>query len=219
MAIILEIDNADGVGSVNYTRYLASPDRSPAVLRDRINLPALLDFSVVPADELFTPPRRGAYVRLIGFAHSQPPAPQPLFTGYITNEPAVEFLGLMHGQPVHGYRCQATSEEYLLNVKRIGLLPPFLNQTAGAILRFLADHLQPGRFNTSAVSDGALIPHFVAAPEQSWSEIARELAERAGFFYRVLDGAIIFQPMGSEPAGIVVNEADLHFRPEHLAIS
>lgn len=219
MAIILQIDNADGLGSVNYTRYLTAPDRSPAVLRDRINLPALLDFSLVPADELFTPPRRGAYVRLTGLANSQPPAPQPLFTGYITNEPAGEFLGVMHGQPVHGYRCQTTSEEYLLNVKRIGLLPPFLNQTAGAILRFLADLLQPGRFNTSAVSDGALIPHFVAAPEHSWSEIARELAERAGFFYRVLDGAIVFQPIGSEPAGVVVNEEDLHFRPKHLAIT
>lgn len=222
MPIVLEIDNADHAGRVDYTRYLAAPDRAPCKLRDRLNLPALLDFTLLPADERFVPPRRGAYVRLTGLANALPPGgpriPGPLFTGYITSEPAAEHLGVVRNQPVQGYHCQATSEEYLLNVNPIGALPPFLNQTAGGILRFLTEHLQPGRFDLAAVADGALIPYFVAGPEQTWSSLAAELAERAGCFYRVLDGAVIFQPIGSEPAGIAVDERKRHFRPSALHI-
>jgi hypothetical protein len=223
MALKLEIDNGDARGRVDYTCYLASPDRSPAVLRDRMNLPALLDFTLVPADDAFLAPRRSAYVGLTGLADALPPGgprvPGALFTGFITNEPAIEFLGTRNARPVYGYRYQATSEEYLLNVKRLGLLPPFLNQTAGQVLRFLTGHLQPGRFDTSGVADGAFLPYFAADPEQAWSEIARELAERSGFYYRVLDGKVMFQPVGDLPAGVAIEERDPRFRPDALEVT
>jgi hypothetical protein len=223
MAITLRIDNGDFRGRVDFTRYLAAPERSPAVLRDRMNQPSLLDFTLLPADTRFVVPRRSAFVIVEGLADALPPggprAPGPLFTGYITNEPAIEFLGTVNGRPVHGYRCQATSEEYLLNVKRIGLLPPFLNQPAGEILRILTERLQPGRFDTSGIADGARIAQFLADPDQSWSEVARELAERSGFSYRVLDGNIEFAPVDAMPAGVVIDERDRHFRPEALEIS
>lgn len=223
MAITLRIDNGDGGGRADYTRYLASPDHSPAVLRDRINQPSLLDFTLVPADARFVVPRRSAFVILEGLADALPPgwprAHGALFTGYITNEPAIEFLGIFNGRPVHGYRCQATSEEYLLNVKRIGLLPPFLNQTAGEILRVLTERLQPGRFDTSGVAEGPVIPAYTADPDRSWSEIARELAERSGYSYRVLNGKIEFAPLDAVPAGVVIDETDRRFRPEALEIS
>jgi len=223
MAIRLEIDNGDLRGRVDYTRYVQSAAQAPMQLRDRMNLPALLDFTLVPADEAFQPARRGAYVRLTGLADALPPGgprvPGPLFTGYITNEPSIEFLGMGRGQPLYGYRFQATSEEYLLNIKRIGIVPPFLNQLAGVILRLLAERLQPGRFGATGISDGPLIPFFQPKPESSWSEIARELAERCGFQYRVLDAAILFQPANTEPAGVAVNEADRRFRPEMLEVS
>jgi hypothetical protein len=223
MAILLRIDNADFRGRVDYTRYLVSPERSPAVLRDRMNLPALFDFALVPADDRFVVPRRSAFVHLEGLADALPPGgprvPGPLFTGYITNEPAIEFLGIANGRPLHGYRYQATSEEYLLNVKRIGLLPPFLNHTAGEILRALAERLQPGRFDLGGIAEGAQIPLFTVDPERSWSEVARELAERSGFYYRVLDGKIEFAPIGSLPAGVTVDEGDRRFRPESLEVS
>jgi hypothetical protein len=222
MAIVLLIDNGDSRGRVDYTRYLAAPERTPAVLQDQFNLPALFDFALVPADANFVAPRRSAYVRLEGLAESLPPGgprvPGPLFTGFITNEPATEFLGFANGQPVYGFRYQASSEEYLLNVKRVGLLPPFLNQTAGAILKFLVEYLQPGRFDTTAIADGARIPVFLPDPDDSWTEIARELAERSGFYYRVLDGKVIFQPLGDLPAGVVVVERDPRFRPESLEV-
>jgi len=222
MAIVLKIDNGDLRGRVDYTRYLAAPDQSPGVLRDRLNLPALLDFTLVPADEHFLPPRRSAFVRLEGLAESLPPggprAPGPLFTGFITNEPEMQYLGLRNGRPLYGYRYQATSEEYLLNVKRAGLLPPFLNQTAGAILRSLTEHLQPGRFDTASVAEGAFVPFYSVDPGQSWSEIARELAERSRFYYRVLDSKVYFQPIGDLPSGIAVDETDQRLRPEALEI-
>jgi hypothetical protein len=223
MAIRIELDNGDNRGRVDYTRYLQSPSQSPVVMRDRVNLPALLDFSLVPADDDFLVPRRGAYVRLTGLADALPAGgprvPGPLFTGYITNEPAVEFLGTRTGKPVYGYRFQATSEEYLLNIKRIGIVPPFLNQTAGQILIALVELLQPGRFDTTEVSAGPLIPVYQADPEKSWGEVARELSERNGFQYRVLDGKLIFQPLNVEPAGVTVSEHESRFRPESLEIT
>ncbi len=221
--IKLEIDQADGRGRVDYTRYVAPAERTPMTLRDRVNMPALLDFTLVPADEYFVPPRRSAYVRLTGLADAQPPGgprvPGPLFTGFITNEPGAEFLGISSSRALHGYRCQATSEDYLLNVKRIGPLPTFLNQTAGQILRFLTERLQPGRFDTSGVADGPLVPSFTAPPEESWSEIARELAERSGYAYRVLDARIYFAPLADQDAGVAVDERDSRFRPEALEIT
>ncbi len=223
MALRLEIDNGDGRGRVDYTKYIAAPDGSFALLRDRINLPALLDFSLAPGDDQFIAPRRSAYVRLTGLADALPPGgPRvagPLFTGYITQEPAIEFLGVRNGKALHGFRCQATTEEYLLNVKRIGLLPPFLNQTAGAVLRFLTEYLQPGRFDTTNVADGALLPLFLAPPEKSWGDIARELAERSSFHYWVLEGLIYFQPLGDLPSGITVDENDRRFRPDALDVA
>lgn len=223
MAIILEIDNGDGRGRVDYTRYLLSPDRAPATLRDRINQPALFDFSLAPADAAFAAPRRSAYVRLSALAGTPTQEvarlPAPIFSGYVTSEPAADFLGMVEGRPVHGWRCQATSEEYLLNVKRAGLLPPFLNQTAGAILKFLAERLLPGRFDVSRVNAGPLVPVFTVQPDALWSDVARQLAERSGYFYRVLDGAVVFQPIGSEPAGITIDESEPNFRPESLAIT
>lgn len=223
MALLLEIDNGDNRGRVNYTRYVVSPDRSPAVLRDRMNFPTLLDFALAPADPNFAAPRRSAYVRLTGLADALPPGgPRvagPLFTGYITNEPSIEFLGVWNGRPVHGYRYQATSEEYLLNVKRIGQLPPFLNQSAGQIVRLLTDQLQPLRFDTSNVADGAFLPVYVAQPDRNWSDVARELAERSGFYYRVLDGKVFFQSVGDKPAGVVVDEKERRFRPDHFEVT
>lgn len=223
MAIKFEIDNGDLRGRVDYTRYLTSPSQAPVVLRDRMNSPALLDFSLLPANDEFATPRRGAYVRLTGLADALPPGgprvPGPFFTGYVTNEPAIEFLGVRNAKPLYGYRLQATSEEYLLNIKRIGTLPPFLSQTAGQILRFLTELLQPGRFNTEGVADGAVIPYFAAEPDSSWSEIARQLAERSGFYYRVLDAKIFFQPVGDLPAGIRVDSSDRHFRPDALEVT
>lgn len=223
MAIRLEIDGGDNRGCVDYTRYLASPSRSPLVLRDRVNLPALLDLSLVPADAYFLPPHRSAYVRLTGLADALPPGgprvPGAIFTGYVTSEPVIEYLGLHNGSPLYGYRLQATSEEYLLNIKRIGVLPPFLNQTAGQILRMLAERLQPGRFDTNGIADGGLVPYYLPNPDTSWSEVARELAERSGFYFRVLDGKIYFQPIGDSDAGISVNEKDRNFRPLALEVS
>ncbi|HEV8385100.1 MAG TPA: hypothetical protein VGQ11_09540 [Candidatus Acidoferrales bacterium] len=223
MAIVLEIDNGDNRGRVNYTRYVVSPEQSPAILRDRMNLPMLFDFSLVPADSQFVPPRRSAYVRVTGLADALPPGgprvPGPLFTGYITNEPTIEFLGARSGGPIYGYRYQATSEEYLLNIKRLGIIAPFLNQTAGQILRLLSQQLQPGRFDTAGIFDGTLIPYYAPRPDASWSDVARELAERSGFVYRVLDGKIFFGAVSAQSAGVAIDERDRRFRPESLEVS
>jgi hypothetical protein len=223
MAIKLELDNGDLRGRVDVTRYVASPAQQPMVLRERMNQPSLLDFVLLPADGDFTAPRRSAYVRLTGLADALPPGgprvPGALFTGYITSEPQVDFLGVRNGAPVHGFRCRATSEEILLNVKRIGLLPPFLSQTAGEILRRLTEHLQPGRFDTAGIADGPVVPLYRVAPDALWSDVARALAERSGFAYCVLDGKIFFVPVDAAPAGLAMDEHDLHFRPDALDVS
>src|SRR5690349_21569697 len=108
----------------------ASPDYMKYVYNgltkdDRTNDPKLLDFGLVPWDASFVKLTRGAYITLTNSTYGT------WYTGFITNDPELEYLGTKSGVPVHGFVYEATSDEYLLNLKNIGIVPPFINTNQG----------------------------------------------------------------------------------------
>ena len=57
---------------------------------------------------------------------------------------------------------------------------------------------------------------YASDPQKSWSEQAAQFALRAGGSYRVLNGKVIFTPLGQK--SYALSESDQDFRPEGLSL-
>jgi hypothetical protein len=154
---------------------------------DRVNEPDLLDFALFPSDNSFVKLNRGAYVTLWSSSYGM------WFSGYITNEPELEYIGTAKGSGVWAYRYQATSDDYILNLKPLGLFPPFINTTQGAILKTLANALStsvtPSR-NLFAVDSSDDFSNSV------WSKVSCAVTTNAGL-----------SPDGTNTADVIVGGA------------
>jgi len=132
--------------AVNYFRYMYGPITKVS----RRGEASLLDFQLVPWNGDFVKLARGNYFTVSTYLYGL------WFSGYITNDPDYEYLGKDSAtdNPVWGYKYNATAEEYLLNLKPIGIIPPYLNTTQGAILKDLVSRLCPNVFETTLIEDG-----------------------------------------------------------------
>src|SRR4051812_7556607 len=117
----------------------------PVTKTDSVNDPSLLDFCLIPLPG-FVKLHRGDYVVFDTDTY-------PLFyTGFITSEPEFEYVGVdATHSPVWGFNYQVTSDEYLLNLKPIGIMAPIMNKTQGQIIKILVNKLAPGKYDVSGV--------------------------------------------------------------------
>src|SRR5690349_17138372 len=99
----LQIDNLDGLGPRDYTSAIDGA-RSPQLVR-RLNRPSELRFSLVATGPESVVPANGARVAL-GKTNGQ-----DVFTGYVTQAPAFEYLGWGERGPVYRYDLTARSDE------------------------------------------------------------------------------------------------------------
>jgi len=76
--------------------------------------------------------------------------------------------------------------------------------------------LIPGVFDTSAVQDLDTLAWYASNPRKTWSQQAAEIAIHARASYRIMNGALIFSPLGA--AAYSLNETDLTFCPEGLKL-
>jgi hypothetical protein len=205
----LQIDNFDGVGPRDYTAALDA-SRLPQVLR-KINQPAELRFSLVADSPEFVVPVANARVTL-GRTNGQ-----DVFTGYLLQVPAFEFLGWRDRGPVYRLNLIAQSDEGLLNEKRLPDRSPFVERSAGSALRQLTGDLMPGTFDTSAAQDLDPIASYASDPQKSWSQEAAEIAVLARASYRTLNGALIFSPAGANVYAL--NETDTNFDAKGLTFA
>jgi hypothetical protein len=103
------------------------------------------------------------------------------FTGYITSEPEVVPVGEADNPdgtrtPLYGYVCDCHGCEVLLDMNRIGIIPPFTNKTIGDIIAALGDYLIPGRFDwTNVKGFGSVIPVYRTTPDQRFSDVVKDL--------------------------------------------
>ncbi len=211
--LLLTINN--GTGDADYSNYA---DGSSIQIADSINVPSLLTLKLTNTDNNFVPPKQSGYVTLYSTKYDR-----PLFTGFVTNETEKSFLGLSQrvsqSQFQHmEFNLQATSDEWLLNVKSVPFIPAFVNRTMGQILSQLADTLAPGFFDTSLVQDGDIVPYFQYDPLKKWSDLAKEFGDAARYRYKVINRQIQFAPYGDAPLGIVYDDTqpDSKFDPSAL---
>jgi len=204
----LQIDNSDGFGLRDYTPALDG-SRLPLVTR-KINQPAQLKFSLVADSPEFVVPIAGARV-ILGKTNGQ-----DVFTGYLVEKPAYEFLGWGERGPVYRYNLIAQSDEALLDEKRFPDRSPFVERSAGNALRQLTGDLLPGVFDTSSAQDLDAMVWYASDPQKTWSQEAGEIAIYARASYRTVDGALILTPIGANIHAL--NETDADFDPSGLAL-
>ncbi len=205
MPIKLTIDNGpDNGGVTDYTSYVLPESIS---VQDSLNVPTLLTFTLANNNDAFIPPVRSAYCRLFSGKFGV-----PIATGFVTAAPSLTYLGLGNNIPKfnfqrYTYDIQVSSDEWLLNVKTVPFMPPFVNLGQGQILARLAQILVPNFFDTTSfVASGDLVPYWPYDPTVNWSDLAKQFADGSRFHYKCIDKKLYFQPYGDQPLGVSYDE-------------
>lgn len=180
---------------------------------DRYGESTLLDFSLVDInDGLLVKLTRGAYITVDSATYPK------WFTGYVTNEPELEPLGTRGGAMKYGYRYKATSDDFILSLKPIGIIPTFLNIRMGAVIRYLASKLCPGVFNTSNVDDGPMLAQFVVNPDELFKDVVQRFCEASAYKFRANDNKLYFKPQDELTSTITLDKNNTHFTPKRLVV-
>jgi hypothetical protein len=213
MALIFN-STAPGTNA-NYYKYLDSSINGKMAKTDRIAEPTLLDFCLIPYDGSFVKLRRGNYITVDTVTFPK------WFTGYITNDPELTYLGTngTSHTPVWGYKYQATSDDYILNLSPLGLMPPFTNTTMGAILTALVAQLAPGKFDVTGLTAGQTIARYVVDPSKTFSDVVKEFTELSAYRFWANDFKLFFQQQDTTPSPMIIDGADKHFSPDRLTLT
>jgi hypothetical protein len=175
------------IDSSDYTSHLDASVR-PRVNR-ALNKPTKMTATLIASDPAFVVPAADARVileRNDGYR---------VFTGYLDGAPAWEHLGWNERGPVYRYELKATSDEIILNRKRLPQRAPMVNRTAGGALKQLATDAG-STMDVTGVQDVATIAQFTPSIQRTFSDQAAEFALRTRSVYRVHDGKITLAPVG-----------------------
>jgi hypothetical protein len=185
--MILTIDSLAGQGPLDYTAAIAAD--TPFTLRRTLNAPSLLTGTLDLYNHI-TPTRRA---RVTLYADNG----STLFTGYIATEPAAIYAGNATAGPVFRYEISAVSDEWLLDKQPLPFLGTSLAAPAGTALRALTTRVDAGLFTTAGVASGRALGVFSPSRTETWSANAGSLANASYSAYRVVAGALSFQPAGN----------------------
>jgi hypothetical protein len=204
----LQIDNLDGRGPQDYTASIDSA-HLPQIVR-KLNKPAVLKVGLLANSPDFVVPVNGARV-IVGRSNGA-----DVFAGYLIAAPSYEYLGWGERGPVYRYNLVAQSDEFLLDKKRLPDRVPFVDRSAGNVLRQLVQDLLPGTFDVSGVQDLDVLAMYDSDPEKKFSEHAASIALQARGSYRMGDAAILFSSIGANVYSL--NESDANFSPTNLKL-
>jgi hypothetical protein len=196
--------------NVDYLPYLYSHP----VKKDVLNSPDLLDFSLFPSDASFVKLNRGAYIQLDTASYG------PWFTGFITSEPNLTYLGSRNDLAVYGYVYEASGEDYILNLKPLPLLSPFMNISQGQILKTLASVMAPEwKFDVSQVQDGLMMARYIVDPTQKWKDVVDAFCKAANYRFACRQGKLFFEPLDSRTAPLIIDGNGDDFTPANLSLT
>jgi hypothetical protein len=193
---MLTIDNLDGAGAVDYSAVICAG--APLTIERVLNTPSrcsgMLDVGAPanPGGEtpLLVPVRRGRVV-VAGDSGNI------LFTGYLATEPVPVYVGVGLAGPVYRVAFTAISDEWLLDKQTLTLTGAGFVDTGGSLLETLTTRVDAGLLITSGIVNDTLAGVFVPEPAEPWSVNAASISGATYASYRVLDGALIMQPVGS----------------------
>jgi hypothetical protein len=176
------------IDSSDYTSHLDASVH-PRIKRV-LNRPAKLTATLIATDPSFVVPAADARVILERNDGLR------VFTGYLDGPPEWEHLGWNERGPVYRYQLKATSDEVVLNRKRLPQRAPMVNRTAGGVLKQLAGDAG-STMDVTGVQNIATIPQLNTSIQRTFSDHAAEIALRTRSAYRVHDGKITLAPVGS----------------------
>jgi hypothetical protein len=185
----MTIDNLDGTGAVDYSATLCTA--GPLKITRALNAPSVSSGMLDVSDSgLAVPVRRG---RVVVTAASG----AVLFTGYIATDPEAVYAGTGLKGSVYRYAFSAVSDEWLLDKQPVPLSGAGLAQSGGELLTTLTNRVDDGLFTLTEVVNGLAVGVFQPEQTESWSKNAGVVAATTYSAYRVLDGAVSMQPVGT----------------------
>src|SRR5271166_3225390 len=204
----LMIDNFDGLGAQDYT---ASADLSKTLsLARKLNSPTEFKFGLASGHGHLAVPAIGGRVTLTLSNGTD------LFTGYIVQVPAYQYLGWADHGVVYRYEIDALSDVILLDQKAPPAHAPFVHRNAGAAFQQLTAEALPGWFDASGVEAGDPIPYYSVDPAKKWTRSAAEIALLARCSYRDDNSRLLFAPLGANIYALT--ESAVAFSPGDLQL-
>lgn len=185
----LTIDNLDGKGAIDYSQCVVATEKF--LIKRQLNEPSVCNFTLAPAAvNLPTPVRNG---RVIVSDDSE----KVLFTGYLSLEPALKLVGQDSAGAAFQVFVSVVSDEALLDQQPTPVLLAGVAPSANQMLQSLSTGMDTSGFSFSLAEGNGSIGDFLPEPGQNWSSAAGALASAARSAYRVVDGSIIMQPVGT----------------------
>jgi hypothetical protein len=204
----LTIDNLDGLGPQDYTAFVDS-GRSPSLVR-KLNSPAELKFGLAAGTGSVAVPAIGGRVTLTLSNGND------LFTGYIVEMPAYQYLGWVDRGRVYRYEVDALSDVMLMDQKAPPPHPPFVDRSAGSAFAQLAAEALPGWFDVSGIEAGDPIPYYSVNPAKKWTASGAESALSGRCSYRDDNGNLFFSPVAANTYALA--ESTVTFSPGDLQL-
>lgn len=183
------IDNLDGKGAVDYSQSVVATEQF--LIKRQLNEPSLCSFTLAPSVvNLPTPVRNGRVVVADDSGNV-------LFTGYLGIEPALELVGQSSGGPAFQVFASAVSDELLLDQQPMPFLLAGVSESASQLLQGLSGGLDTSGFTFSLSESTGGVGDFLPNAGESWSANAGTVAAMARSAYRVVDGVVFMEPIGS----------------------
>ncbi len=193
--MILTIDNLDGNGTIDYSSTLSAD--APLTIERVLNAPSrctgalLVGSPANPGASSRLPvPSRRARVAITSSGTT-------LFTGYLATEPVPVYLGVGLAGPVYRVAFSAISDEWLLDKQTATLTGSGFAIAGGTLLATLTNRIDAGLLTPSGVDGGNQVGVFTPQSTQPWSTNAGTIASSTYASYRVLNGALSMNPVGS----------------------
>ncbi len=195
----ITIDNEDGRGPIDYSGAV-SAERLISIKR-KINAPSVCSVAILAGlHGLQLPARRGRVV-------VSNDAGVVLFTGYLTTEPVLQYVGQGEAGPVYQAQLTALSDEWVLDKQGSGASGTVnglaLSTSTAEVVGQLTQAAQSGQTSvsgnvsvTSAANPRAL-GAFAVQPAAGWSTNAASAANATYATYRVLNGSVAVTPAGA----------------------
>jgi len=185
----ITIDNLDGQGAVDYSRWISST--GPLKVQRALNAPSLCECTLdLSAVQLPVPTRRGRVVVTLDDG-------LVLFTGYVATEPELIYAGAGTLGTMYRVGLRAISDEWLLDRQGSSAAGAGLQQNGADAFRTLTARVGLPGFTSSATGNLRSIGVFQPEQNRSWSANAGALADSFYGAYRVIGGVVGLQPAGT----------------------